>query len=214
MKSWLLTKDHKRIALLYLGSITFFFFIGGLYAMLIRLELLTPQGDFFVDNLQQGLYAARHHHGVFLPDTIDTGNARQLPGAHDDWREGSRFPADQSAELVHLYAGRRRHYLRVARWRSRHWLDLLHALQHDVFQLLCGSHRTGNLYQRFFVDSDRPELHRYDSYDARARHDLVPSAAVYLVTLRDQPDHDSGHARHCDHDSAAGLRATGAYRHL
>ena len=45
LKSWLLTKDHKRIALLYLGSITFFFFIGGLYAMMIRLELLTPQGD-------------------------------------------------------------------------------------------------------------------------------------------------------------------------
>src|ERR1700687_4766733 len=45
LKSWLLTKDHKRIALLYLGSITFFFFIGGIYAMLIRLELLTPQGD-------------------------------------------------------------------------------------------------------------------------------------------------------------------------
>ncbi|MBA3355137.1 MAG: hypothetical protein H0U18_04200, partial [Pyrinomonadaceae bacterium] len=30
LKSWLLTKDHKRIALLYLGSISFFFFIGGL----------------------------------------------------------------------------------------------------------------------------------------------------------------------------------------
>src|SRR5678810_994354 len=45
LKSWLLTKDHKRIALLYLGSISFFFFIGGIYAMLIRLELLTPQGD-------------------------------------------------------------------------------------------------------------------------------------------------------------------------
>src|SRR5437588_11825170 len=45
LKSWLLTKDHKRIALLYLGAISFFFFIGSLYAMRIRLELLTPQGD-------------------------------------------------------------------------------------------------------------------------------------------------------------------------
>ena len=41
--SWLLTGDHKRIALLYLLSITFFFFIGGAFAGLIRLELLTPQ---------------------------------------------------------------------------------------------------------------------------------------------------------------------------
>src|SRR6266576_1304931 len=45
LKSWLLTKDHKRIALLYLGAISFFFFIGSLYAMAIRLELLTPQRD-------------------------------------------------------------------------------------------------------------------------------------------------------------------------
>jgi cytochrome c oxidase subunit 1 len=45
IKSWLLTTDHKRIALLYLILITFFFFIGGFFALLIRLELLTPAGD-------------------------------------------------------------------------------------------------------------------------------------------------------------------------
>ena len=45
LKSWLLTTDHKRIAILYLISVTVFFFLGGFFAMLIRLELLTPQGD-------------------------------------------------------------------------------------------------------------------------------------------------------------------------
>ena len=45
LKSWLLTTDHKRIAILYLISVTTFFFFGGFFAMLIRLELLTPQGD-------------------------------------------------------------------------------------------------------------------------------------------------------------------------
>ncbi|MGA9968214.1 MAG: cytochrome c oxidase subunit I [Terriglobales bacterium] len=45
IRSWLLTTDHKRIALLYLASITFFFFVGGFFALLIRLELLTPAGD-------------------------------------------------------------------------------------------------------------------------------------------------------------------------
>ncbi|MBI2876762.1 MAG: cbb3-type cytochrome c oxidase subunit I, partial [Candidatus Tectomicrobia bacterium] len=44
-RSWLLTTDHKRIALLYLISITLFFFIGGIAATLVRLELLTPGGD-------------------------------------------------------------------------------------------------------------------------------------------------------------------------
>ena len=40
--SWLLTTDHKRIALLYLGSVTVFLFLGGLFAMLIRVEHLSP----------------------------------------------------------------------------------------------------------------------------------------------------------------------------
>ncbi len=44
-KSWLFTKDHKRIAVLYLISISVMFALGGVFAMLIRLELLTPQGD-------------------------------------------------------------------------------------------------------------------------------------------------------------------------
>jgi cytochrome c oxidase subunit 1 len=44
-KSWLFTKDHKRIAVLYIISITVMFFIGGFFAGMIRMELLTPQGD-------------------------------------------------------------------------------------------------------------------------------------------------------------------------
>src|SRR5277367_5383173 len=44
LKSWLLTTDHKRIALLYLASVTFFFFVGGIFATLIRIHLLTPGG--------------------------------------------------------------------------------------------------------------------------------------------------------------------------
>jgi cytochrome c oxidase subunit 1 len=42
VKSWLLTTDHKRIALLYLASITFFFAVGGAAALLMRLKLLVP----------------------------------------------------------------------------------------------------------------------------------------------------------------------------
>ena len=50
LRSWLLTTDHKRIAILYMISITFFFFIGGAAAALIRLELFTPQGDLLTDD--------------------------------------------------------------------------------------------------------------------------------------------------------------------
>ena len=42
--SWLLTTDHKRIALLYFASITAFFFLGGAAAALMRLNLVSPTG--------------------------------------------------------------------------------------------------------------------------------------------------------------------------
>jgi cytochrome c oxidase subunit I len=61
IRSWLLTKDHKRIAILYLVTITFFFFLGGTFAALIRLELLTPEGDLFHSDTYNKLFTM---HGV------------------------------------------------------------------------------------------------------------------------------------------------------
>src|SRR5216110_4089656 len=63
IRSWLLTTDHKRIALLYLVSITFFFFIGGFLALLIRLELLTPAGDLVQSDTYNKLFTM---HGVVM----------------------------------------------------------------------------------------------------------------------------------------------------
>jgi cytochrome c oxidase subunit I len=45
IRSWLLTTDHKRIALFYLASVKFFFILGSIFAFIIRLNLLTPQGN-------------------------------------------------------------------------------------------------------------------------------------------------------------------------
>jgi cytochrome c oxidase subunit 1 len=61
IRSWLLTKDHKRIAILYLFSITVFFFSGGLFAALIRLHLLTPNGELFEADTYNRLFTM---HGV------------------------------------------------------------------------------------------------------------------------------------------------------
>jgi cytochrome c oxidase subunit 1 len=63
LKSWLLTKDHKRIALMYLISVSLFFFAGGLYASAIRLELLTPASDL----LESGTYnKVFTQHGILM----------------------------------------------------------------------------------------------------------------------------------------------------
>jgi cytochrome c oxidase subunit 1 len=66
LKSWLLTVDHKRIALLYLISITFFFFIGGFFALLIRLELLTPAGDLVQSDTYNKLFTMHGQVMVFF----------------------------------------------------------------------------------------------------------------------------------------------------
>src|SRR6187402_671970 len=63
IKSWLLTRDHKRIALLYLIAVTFFFLIGGTFAVFIRLELATPAGDLVSDETYNKLFTM---HGVMM----------------------------------------------------------------------------------------------------------------------------------------------------
>jgi cytochrome c oxidase subunit 1 len=61
--SWLLTKDHKRIAMLYLVSVTLMFALGGLFAVAIRLELLTPAGDLFSSEDYNKIFTM---HGVIM----------------------------------------------------------------------------------------------------------------------------------------------------
>jgi cytochrome c oxidase subunit 1 len=63
VRSWLLTTDHKRIALLYLLSVTLFFFLGGFFAVLIRLELMTPPGDLVQSETYNRLFTM---HGVIM----------------------------------------------------------------------------------------------------------------------------------------------------
>ena len=56
VRSWLFTTDHKRVALLFFASITFFFFIGGFAATLIRIHLVTPEGDLLQPDLSNRLF--------------------------------------------------------------------------------------------------------------------------------------------------------------
>ncbi len=87
--SWLLTGDHKRIAILYLISISFFFFIGGSLAGLIRLELLTPQSDLMATDTYNKVFSM---HGIIMvffflvpsvPATIGNFLMPMMVGAKD-----------------------------------------------------------------------------------------------------------------------------------
>jgi cytochrome c oxidase subunit 1 len=62
-RSWLFTLDHKRIALLYLVSITFFFIIGGSFAVLMRIHLVEPQGALVQPETYNKLFTL---HGIVM----------------------------------------------------------------------------------------------------------------------------------------------------
>ena len=61
--SWLLTKDHKRIGILYLIVVTIAFLLGGIFAAGVRIELTTPQGDFVSADTYNRLFTM---HGVAM----------------------------------------------------------------------------------------------------------------------------------------------------
>jgi cytochrome c oxidase subunit 1 len=62
-KSWLFTQDHKRIALLYMASVTFFFVIGGSFAVLMRIHLVEPQGALVQPETYNKLFTL---HGIVM----------------------------------------------------------------------------------------------------------------------------------------------------
>ena len=63
LKSWLLTLDHKRIGLLYLGTITLMFVVGGMAAVLMRLNLVEPQGALVEPDTYNKLFSI---HGIIM----------------------------------------------------------------------------------------------------------------------------------------------------
>ena len=63
ISSWLLTGDHKRIAVMYLIGVSFFFFLGSVMASLIRLELTSPQGTFLTSETYNKVFSA---HGIIM----------------------------------------------------------------------------------------------------------------------------------------------------
>src|SRR5437667_9834153 len=77
LMSWLTTTDHKRIGILYLINSFAFFFIGGVFALLMRLELARPGTQFFAPHAYNQLFTEHGTIMIFLfifPVLIVFGN--------------------------------------------------------------------------------------------------------------------------------------------
>ena len=215
IRSWLLTTDHKRIAMLYLISVTFFFFIGGLFASLIRIHLLTPGGYLVTPETYNKLFTM---HGVamiffFLIPSIPAvlGNflIPIMIGAKD-----LAFPKINLLSW-YIYHGRRSFTFMHS---STGGLDTGWTFYTPLSSIYSNSAVTpaviGIFINGFSSILTGLEFHRDDSHDARAGHDLVPAAAVCLGALRHQHDLDSGHAGHRDHAAARRPREDVSFRHF
>ena len=65
-RSWITTVDHKRIGIMYGAAALFFFLIGGIEALLIRLQLATPNGKLLSADLYNQVYTMHGTTMVFL----------------------------------------------------------------------------------------------------------------------------------------------------
>ena len=164
--------------------------------------------------LQQGIHHARHHHGVFLPDSVGSGGARQFSCAADDRGEGPGVSPHQPAELVHLRGGRLPLALHDHHRRGRYRLDVLHAAEHRILQHPRHHRSAFGVHRRLLFDLYRPELHRHHSPHARPRDDLAAAALVPLVELRGGGHHGAGHAGAGGHAAAGGIGARLQHRRL
>jgi cytochrome c oxidase subunit 1 len=64
--SWLTTRDHKRIAIMYLVSVLVFFGLGGIFATILRLELLTPGKTFLTAEQYNQMFTLHGAVMIFL----------------------------------------------------------------------------------------------------------------------------------------------------
>jgi len=161
IRSWLFTRDHKRIALLYLASVTLMFLVGGSFAAMVRLELLTPAGDLFQADTYNKIFTL---HGIVMvffflipgiPAVLGNFLVPMMIGAKDLAFPRLNLLSWYLFNLGALFAVQHRHR------RGGHGLDLLHSLQHHLDHHQHRAGGVGNLRHGILVHPDGSQLHRH-----------------------------------------------------
>ena len=104
-RSWALTLDHKRIGIMYLVSVLGSFLVGGIFALLVRTELLTPGATIpgVDENLYNQFFTLHGAIMVFLGDhSLDSRGPRKLCVADHAGCERRRIPATEPRQLLPL----------------------------------------------------------------------------------------------------------------
>jgi hypothetical protein len=182
LMGWLTTTDHKRIGILYMVTAFVFFIVGGVEALMMRLQLGSRTTPDLAADLQRAVHDARLDDDLPLR-RADDGGSRQLLRAADDRRPRRRLPAPERDLLLAASwpagssstprsSGPRRGPAGSRRCRCR--VDLLAGRRRGRVDLPDPPDRPR-------LAARRDQLLRDDRQHARAGHDLVAPAAVRLV---------------------------------
>ena len=162
--SWLLTKDHKRIGIMYMVVVTLAFMLGGVFAAGIRLELATPQGDLWSADTYNKLFTM---HGVAMvffvlipavPAILGNFVLPLMIGAKD-----VAFPKINLISWYVFVIGFVFAISAMVFGGVDTGLDVLRALQHPGVEHQRHADRHRRLHRRVLVDPHRRELHGDDS---------------------------------------------------
>ena len=215
IRSWLFTTDHKRIALLYLLSITAFFFIGGFFALLVRLELLTPAGDLLLPDTYNKAFTMHGQVMVFfflipsIPAVLGNFLIPIMIGAKD-----LAFPRiNLLSWYIYIAAGLLYLHCIFTGGVDTGWTF------YTPYSSLFSNSRVIEAGLAIFISGFSSiltglELRGYGASHARAGHDLVTVAAVRLGALRHQHHHAAGDAGHRHHPGAGCSRKGAESGHL
>ena len=184
--SWITTTDHKKIGIMYLWTVAVFFLLGGVEALLIRVQLGAPDNTLLTPEKYNQLFTMHGTTMIFLVIVpVWAGFANYLLPLMIGARDVAFPRLNAWSYWMFLFGGIALYASLFFTPPEAGWFSYVPlSLERVLAQRRAGRVDLHGPPHRPVVDARRGQLHRHDPQHARARHGLGPPAAVRV----DDPD--------------------------